>query len=99
VVIANFTWGKWRGIVREKVDEFAVILTISEKNKDLSIECSLETIYRQFPPAAKEETGIKALDWLIEHYGPKEKDMLEKWIDFETPRLIEMGASRGYWSS
>jgi hypothetical protein len=70
---------------------------IENNPHSLSIDCSLETMYFMFPPEKKEETGIYALDWLIEHYGPKERSMVERWVDFEAPRLIDTGIKRGYW--
>lgn len=97
-LIAKFIWGKWRGEVHQH-DRFTValkVMVVGEEMKGFTYTtCKMEAMYRMFPPRAS--TGNLAIDWLIQYMDP-EKTMLDKWVDFQVPILIERGIKAGLWS-
>ena len=100
MIISKFIWGKWQGIIDAYNYKVSLRVSVIEGDgKQLAAQCSLETMYMMFPPPPEKIYHPNAqINWIIKTYfAPKEKTMLEKWIDYITPILIEQGIKRGLW--
>jgi len=91
--------GKWQGIVDDYNHKVTIKVSVIEGDgRELAAQCSLETMYIMFPPEREPHPNL-AIEMLIKAFNPQEQTMLERWIDYITPILIEEGIKRGVWSA
>jgi hypothetical protein len=100
MVICKLNWGKWYVNVKKYMSENAVtlFLCLNEDGSGLNLvrKCTLEEMYRMFPEPLLDSDEIRFKDFLYS-LGIREKPLVEKWINYVVPLLIEEGIKKGYW--
>ena len=96
MVVCKYKWEKWYITVKKRMfeNDLTLLLTLNEDESGtwLHRKCSLEEMRKMFPEPI-DPPEIRIIE-LLHHLEDSEKPIVEKWIDYVVPILIDEGIKR-----